>query len=34
VRGAPWQYGRLDGPLLELRGLGTVTFLEGGPVLP
>ena len=34
VRGAPWKYGRLTGPLRELRGQWTVTFLDGGPVLP
>jgi hypothetical protein len=34
VRGEPWQYGRLDGPLHELKGQWTVTFLDGGPVLP
>jgi hypothetical protein len=34
VRGAPWQYGRLTGPLHELRGRWTVTFVDGGPVLP
>jgi hypothetical protein len=34
MQGAPWQYGRLDGPLHELRGQWTVTFVDGGPVLP
>jgi len=34
VRGEPWRYARIDGPLSELRGRWTVTFLEGGPVLP
>ena len=34
VRGEPWQYGRLDGPLHELTGQWTVTFVDGGPVLP
>ena len=34
VRGEPWRYTRLVGPLAELRGRWTVTFLEGGPVLP
>ena len=32
--GARWRYGRLTGPLHELRGQWTITFLEGGPVLP
>jgi hypothetical protein len=34
VKGAPWQYGFLTYPLHVLRGPWTVTFLEGGPVLP
>jgi hypothetical protein len=34
VSGEPWRYGRLTGPLRELRGRWTVTFLDGGPVLP
>jgi hypothetical protein len=34
VRGDAWRYARLDGPLSELKGRWTVTFLEGGPVLP
>jgi hypothetical protein len=34
ARGAPWQYGFLTFPLHALRGPWTVTFLEGGPVLP
>jgi hypothetical protein len=34
VRGEAWRYRRVDGPLAELRGRWTVTFLEGGPVLP
>ena len=34
VRGEAWRYGRLSGPLAELRGRWTVTFLEGGPALP
>jgi hypothetical protein len=34
VRGEPWQYGRLAGPLHELQGQWTVTFVDGGPVLP
>ena len=34
VHGPPWRYGRLAGPLHELRGQWTVTFLDGGPVLP
>ncbi|MFL5619118.1 MAG: glycosyl hydrolase [Gemmatimonadaceae bacterium] len=33
-RGAPWRYGRRTGLLHELRGQWTVTFLDGGPVLP
>ncbi|HEU4723497.1 MAG TPA: glycosyl hydrolase, partial [Gemmatimonadaceae bacterium] len=34
VRGEPWRYGRADGPLAEVRGRWTVTFLDGGPVVP
>jgi hypothetical protein len=34
LRGEQWQYGRIDGPLHELKGQWTVTFLDGGPVLP
>jgi hypothetical protein len=33
-RGAPWRYARLTGPLSQLRGQWTVTFVDGGPVLP
>ena len=32
--GAAWQYGRRSAPPRELRGRWTVTFLDGGPVLP
>jgi hypothetical protein len=34
MRGVPWQYERRTGPLRELRGTWTVTFLDGGPTLP
>ena len=34
LRGEAWRYARLSGPLAELRGRWTVTFLEGGPALP
>ena len=34
VRGEAWRYARASGPPAELRGRWTVTFLEGGPVLP
>ena len=34
VRGQDWPYGRPAGPIAELRGRWTVTFLEGGPALP
>ena len=34
LRGEEWRYARLIGPLAQLRGRWTVTFLEGGPALP
>jgi len=34
LRGEEWSYGRPSGPLAQLRGPWTVTFVEGGPVLP
>jgi hypothetical protein len=34
LRSEEWPYGRVTGPLAQLRGRWTVTFLEGGPALP
>jgi hypothetical protein len=34
VRGEDWFYGRPAGPLAQLHGRWTVTFVDGGPVLP
>ena len=34
VRGTPWEYGRLTGPLHKLDGPWSLAFLDGGPVQP